>query len=106
VELLSPSKYKPNPQWEKSRVSFSMKSDYSNLKLRPTIPIPQSPREYRMSLNKKQKKQIEVEKKKLVTLQLQLSGAKQQLDDPREVKRLQEEIAGCHARILKAQTEE
>ena len=59
-----------------------------------------------MAINKKQKKQIEVEKKKLITLQLQLSGAKEQLDDPQEVKRLQAEIAACHARILKAQTEE
>lgn len=58
-----------------------------------------------MSLNKKQKKQIEVEKKKLAQLQLQLSGAKQQLDDPSEVTRLQAEIAACHARMQKAQTE-
>jgi hypothetical protein len=58
-----------------------------------------------MSLNKKQKKQVEVEKKKLAQLQLQLSGAKQQLDDPEEVKRLQEEIAACHARMQKAQAE-
>ena len=58
-----------------------------------------------MSLNKKQKKQIEVEKKKIAQLQLQLNGAKQQLDDPLEVKRLQEEIAACQARIQKAQAE-
>lgn len=57
-------------------------------------------------MNKKQKKQVEVEKKKLVTLQLQLTGAKTQLDDPREVERLQSEIDACRARILKAQTEE
>ena len=59
-----------------------------------------------MTLNKKQKKQIEVEKKKLTLLQQQLSGAKQQMDDIREVQRLQEEIAACHARMQKAQTEE
>lgn len=58
-----------------------------------------------MTLNKKQKKQIEVEKKKIAQLQLQLNGAKQQLDDPEEVKRLQAEIAACHARIQKAQIE-
>jgi len=69
-------------------------------------PIPHpGPKQSPMSLNKKQKKQIEVEKKKLAQLQLQLSGAKQQLDDPREVTRLQEEIAACHARMHKAQTE-
>jgi hypothetical protein len=59
-----------------------------------------------MSLNKKQKKQVEVEKKKLVQLQLQLSGAKEQMDDVNEVKRLQAEIAACQARMQKAQTEE
>lgn len=59
-----------------------------------------------MSLNKKQKKQVEVEKKKLTLLQLQLSGAKQQMDDIREVQRLQAEIAACQARMLKAQTED
>lgn len=59
-----------------------------------------------MSLNKKQKKQIEVEKKKIAQLQLQLNGAKQQLDDPQEVKRLQEEIAACQARMQKAQAED
>ncbi len=58
-----------------------------------------------MTLNKKQKKQIEVEKKKITQLQMQLSGAKQQMDDPEEVKRLQEEIAACHARMQKAQAE-
>ncbi|MEX1231851.1 MAG: hypothetical protein WEB58_16520 [Planctomycetaceae bacterium] len=45
-----------------------------------------------MSLDKKQKKQIEVAKKKLVTLRLQLAGARQQMDDPAEVTRLQREI--------------
>ena len=58
-----------------------------------------------MSLNKRQKKQVEVEKKKLAQLQLQLSGAKQQMDDIREVQRLQSEIAACQARMQKAQTE-
>ena len=59
-----------------------------------------------MSLNKKQKKQVEVEEKKLAHLQLQLSGAKQQMDDIHEVQRLQAEIAACQARMHKAQTEE
>lgn len=59
-----------------------------------------------MSLNKKQKKQVEVEKKKIAQLQLQLNGAKQQMDDVNEVKRLQAEIAACQARMQKAQTEE
>ena len=58
-----------------------------------------------MTLNKKQKKQIEVEKKKITQLQMQLAGAKQQMDDIREVQRLQAEIAACQARMQKAQTE-
>ncbi|MDA0835469.1 MAG: hypothetical protein O2955_15245 [Planctomycetota bacterium] len=45
-----------------------------------------------MPLDKKQKKQIEVAKKKLVMLRQQLAGAKQQMDDPADVTRLQNEI--------------
>jgi hypothetical protein len=52
-----------------------------------------------MSLNKKQKKQLDLEHKKLKQLQLQLSGQKQQLDDPDEVSRLEREIAATSARI-------
>lgn len=55
-----------------------------------------------MSLNKKQKKQIDVEQKKLAQLRQQLSGARKQLDDPAEVARLEREIADCEARLAKA----
>ncbi|MBI3862466.1 MAG: hypothetical protein HY290_11280 [Planctomycetia bacterium] len=54
-----------------------------------------------MSLNKKQKKQLDVEHKKLHQLQLQLAGAKKQLDDPEEVARLEKEIAATNGRIEK-----
>ncbi|MFO1019259.1 MAG: hypothetical protein U0903_00950 [Planctomycetales bacterium] len=54
-----------------------------------------------MNLNKKQKKQIDLEKKKLTQLQQQLSGAKKQMDDPQEVRRLEQEIAACEARMKK-----
>ncbi len=54
-----------------------------------------------MSLNKKQKKQLDVEHKKLKQLQLQYNGAKSQLDDPQEVARLEQEIAATNARIEK-----
>jgi len=54
-----------------------------------------------MSLDKKQKKQLEVEKKKIAHLRLLLNGAKQQMDDPQEVTRLQQEIAACESRIKK-----
>ena len=46
-----------------------------------------------MGLNKKQKKQIDVAKKKIQGLQQQLAGAKAQPDDPNEVPRLEAEIA-------------
>ncbi len=42
-----------------------------------------------MSLNKKQKKQLDLEHKKLQQLRLQLAGAKGQLDDPDEVVRIE-----------------
>jgi hypothetical protein len=54
-----------------------------------------------MSLNKKQKKQLDIEHKKLQQLRLQLAGAKGQLDDPDEVVRIEKEIAATNARIEK-----
>lgn len=58
-----------------------------------------------MSLNKKQKKQLDLEQKRVSQLQLQLAGAKKQMDDPQEVARLEGELAAARARIeqLKAQ---
>jgi hypothetical protein len=53
------------------------------------------------SVNKKQKKQMDVEHKKLAQLQLQLAGAKKQLDDPEEVARLEREIAATNSRLEK-----
>jgi len=52
-----------------------------------------------MGLNKKQKKQIDVAKKKIQKLQQQLSGAKAQPDDPAEVPRLEGEIAKLKQQI-------
>lgn len=46
-----------------------------------------------MALNKKQKKQIDVIKKKVAGLRQQLAGEKQQMDDPAAVQRLEAEIA-------------
>ncbi len=54
-----------------------------------------------MPLNKKQKKQIDVLRQKIQKLRLQLSGAKQQMDDPQEVERLQEQINTHEAEIEK-----
>jgi hypothetical protein len=59
-----------------------------------------------MSLNKKQKKQLDLDHKKLKQLQLQLSGAKKQMDDPDEVRRLEQEIVATQGRIDKLKAEE
>lgn len=59
-----------------------------------------------MSLNKKQKKQLDLEQKKLKQLQLQLSGAKKQMDDADEVRRLEQEIAATQSRIDKLKADE
>jgi len=58
-----------------------------------------------MSLNKKQKKQIDVQRQKITKLQQQLSGAKQQMDDPQDVVRLEREIAEHEATIEKIKAE-
>ena len=47
------------------------------------------------------KKQLDLDQKKIAQLRLQLSGAKKQLDDPEEVRRLEAEIATTQARINK-----
>ena len=46
-----------------------------------------------MTMNKKQKKQIEAARNKITALKQQLAGAKQQPDDPREIPRLEQAIA-------------
>jgi len=54
-----------------------------------------------MALNKKQKKQIDVAKGKIVKLQQLLNAAKKQPDDPAEIPRLQNQIAELEAEIEK-----
>ena len=54
-----------------------------------------------MGLNKKQKKQIDVLRKKQQKLQRLISAAKQQPDDPAEVPRLQGEMAAVETEIEK-----
>lgn len=56
-----------------------------------------------MSLNKKQKKQIDVARQKIQKLRLRLTGAKEQMDDPQEVKNLEQEIATQEEAIKKIQ---
>ena len=54
-----------------------------------------------MTLNKKQKKQLDIEQHKLAQLRSQLSGARRQVDDPQDIVRLEQEIAAVTARIEK-----
>ncbi len=57
-----------------------------------------------MVLNKKQKKQIDVIRKKIPVLRQQLAGEKEQMDDPANVKRLEDEITKLEeqARTIRA----
>jgi hypothetical protein len=57
-----------------------------------------------MALNKKHKKQLDVIRKKIPILRQQLAGEKEQMDDPANVKRLEDEIAKLEeqARTIRA----
>ena len=52
-------------------------------------------------MDKKAKKRIEVLRKKIAGLQLRLSGAKEQNDEPGEVEELENQIAAAKAEIEK-----
>jgi hypothetical protein len=54
-----------------------------------------------MALNKKQKKQLDVARKKITKLQQLLAAAKQQPDDPSEPDRIQAQIAEVEREIEK-----
>jgi hypothetical protein len=52
-------------------------------------------------MDKKAKKRIDLLRKKISDLQPRLAGAKKQLDDPDEVRKLEAELAAAHAEIEK-----
>ena len=54
-----------------------------------------------MALNKKQQKQIDAAKNKILRLRELLKAAKNQPDDPKEIPRLEKEIADLNAEISK-----
>jgi hypothetical protein len=58
-----------------------------------------------MGLNKKQKKQIEVARKKIQNFQQKLAGCKQQMDDPEEVRNLENAISEQESAIEKIKAE-
>ena len=52
-------------------------------------------------MDKKAKKRIDLLRKKIGELQPRLAGAKKQLDDPEEVRKLEAELAAAQAEIEK-----
>ncbi len=52
-------------------------------------------------MDKKAKKRIELLRKKIGDLKPRLAGARQQMDDPREVQQLESELAAAEAEIEK-----
>lgn len=52
-------------------------------------------------LDKKAKNRISILRERIQKMQKQLSGAKEQNDEPEEVTRLENEIAAAHAEIEK-----
>jgi predicted nucleic acid-binding Zn-ribbon protein len=54
-------------------------------------------------MDKKAKKRIEVLRKKIADLQPRLAGAKKQMDEPDEVRRLEADMAAAQAEIQKLQ---
>ncbi|MCA9064383.1 MAG: hypothetical protein KDA96_15035 [Planctomycetaceae bacterium] len=58
-----------------------------------------------MTLNKKQKKQIEATRNKLQRVQQLLAAARKQPDDPADVPRLEKEVAALQAEMEKIRNE-
>ena len=56
-----------------------------------------------MSLNRKQKKQLDLARKRQTLLKQQLAGAKKQMDDAAEVRRLERELAEVEQHIARIQ---
>jgi DNA-binding FrmR family transcriptional regulator len=52
-------------------------------------------------MDKKAKKRIDVLRQRAQKLQQQVAGARKQLDDPAELKRLETELATVHAELEK-----
>jgi DNA-binding FrmR family transcriptional regulator len=52
-------------------------------------------------MDKKQKKRIDVLRTRIQNLQQQLAGARKQMDDPQEVKGLEQQVAAAEAELLK-----
>ncbi len=58
-----------------------------------------------MALNKKQKKQLDVARKKLTNLHQRLADVRKQTDDPQEIVNLEQQISDVQANIEKIRAE-
>ena len=56
-------------------------------------------------MNKKSKKRIDLLNKRVKKLQLQLAGVKQQLDEPEELTRIEDDIAAAKKEIEELKAE-
>ena len=56
-------------------------------------------------MDKKQKKRIQTLRQRLQELRPKLAGAKRQMDDPAEVKQLEQQIAAAEAELQKCMAE-
>jgi capsule polysaccharide export protein KpsE/RkpR len=56
-------------------------------------------------MDKKQKKRIQTLNQRIQSLRQQLAGARRQMDDPAEVKTLEQQIAAAEAELEKAKKE-
>lgn len=65
----------------------------------------QNPEAESSVLNKKQKKQLDLARKKRGELQQRIAGERKQMDDPAEVQRLEAELARVEAEIKELQDE-
>jgi DNA-binding FrmR family transcriptional regulator len=54
-----------------------------------------------MMMDKKVKKRIDTLNLRLQTLRQQLAGAKKQMDDPQELKHIQDQVAAAEAELAK-----
>lgn len=57
-------------------------------------------------MDKKHKKKAQVLQQRVQNMRLQLAGARKQLDDPHEVKSLEQQLAAAEAELAKAKQEE
>lgn len=69
------------------------------LRLKPTVNIELILKD--PTMDKKQQKRTQILNQRLQTLRQQLAGAKKQMDEPDEIKNLEQQIAAAEAELAK-----